>query len=87
MTLNEFLTVLDREIETLTADNYHASAAILREAGERLRATQTKLNQYENITKRLLQDQQWEGSDRNNKARFNYLITDLESIYKSSELS
>lgn len=34
---NEFLAVMDREEVLLTEDNWHASAAVMREACERVR--------------------------------------------------
>lgn len=37
MTTNELLAVIDREAGLLTADNWHAAAAILHEAAEHLR--------------------------------------------------
>lgn len=37
MTINELLTLMDREVETLTADNYHAAASIMRAAAAKLR--------------------------------------------------
>lgn len=38
MTTNELLAVIDREADLLEADNWHAAAAIMREAAEHLRA-------------------------------------------------
>ncbi|MCB0252109.1 MAG: hypothetical protein KDI55_00085 [Anaerolineae bacterium] len=37
MTTNELLAVIDREAALLDADNWHAAAAIMREAAEHLR--------------------------------------------------
>ena len=38
VTTNELLAVIDREADLLEADNWHAAAAIMREAAEHLRA-------------------------------------------------
>lgn len=37
MTTNELLAVIDREAGMLEADNWHAAAAVMREAAEHLR--------------------------------------------------
>ena len=37
MRTNEMLAVMDREVQLLTDDNWHASAAVMKDAADRLR--------------------------------------------------
>jgi CobQ-like glutamine amidotransferase family enzyme len=38
MTINDLLTLMDREQQLLADDNYHSAAALMREASEKIRA-------------------------------------------------
>lgn len=43
MRTNELLQVMDREAKLLTDDNWHAAAAVMNEAAERLRILAARL--------------------------------------------
>lgn len=43
MKTNDMLAVMDREAELLSEDNWHAAAAIMREAAERMRVLAARL--------------------------------------------
>lgn len=43
MKTNDMLAVIDREAELLTADNWHAAAAVMKEAAERMRVMALRL--------------------------------------------
>ncbi len=43
MKTNDMLAVIDREAQLLTDDNWHAAAAVMREAAERMRVLAQRL--------------------------------------------
>lgn len=63
MTTNEMLAVIEREVQLLDADNWHASAAVMREAAKHIRQRIAVVSAAQNASRIWADTDKWRSDD------------------------